>query len=476
MTQFTEKHRRDRAIFTLASLVQLTISGTVYAFPIWVIFFKGVFGITQTQTNVLGIAVYISVSMIGFQVAVKVLGVLKPWQTTFLFTVASMIGFALLYLVCRGTFNDDGNSLLPFIMVSVAIVFIMVSLAVLYTLFFGLLLNQFWGRKNLTWVNGSTNVMFAFGGVLGGCLFYFSSMSTEYDFLVLCIVQSVAVPLMTAAVYSTTKHPFPPVEHINLANDAEIANANSTERDTLLQDNGRQDAVLEVDEPEGLGAWLRATLSSPKYYIVILILFVKVGIGGTFTTNLGSIVTASLDPDTPDDEVDKKISLAVIYLNIAQLTGRLLYTFLGVLKANPNMITMLSVAGVAVLYIACFLMQILMEHTYRNVLIMTCAFGIVYGAMWCTSSALIAFVPLNRNVSRALAVTQPFGGLGNIILNLLAGHLYDKHTYPGTNTCYGNVCYHESDLIMMGFSAALLLLSMVRIYYGIPDRNGKWKI
>lgn len=107
-------------------------------------------------------------------------------------------------------------------------------------------------------------------------------------------------------------------------------------------------------------------------------------------------------------------------------------------------------------------------------LIVTTAFGVVYGLMWCTTSALLPFVPLSQNVPRVLAMTHPWGGVGNIVLNSLAGLFYDSHATHG-NLCYGKHCYYESDHVMMAVSGGLFVMAALRLFLGVPEPNGRWK-
>ena len=69
------------------------------------------------------------------------------------------------------------------------------------------------------------------------------------------------------------------------------------------------------------------------------------------------------------------------------------------------------------------------------------AFSPSYGAMWSTSSALIAFVPCPENVPRVLAVTFPFGTIGTVLLNVITGILYDQQANESNNV--GGSCLNQ---------------------------------
>jgi len=231
----------------------------------------------------------------------------------------------------------------------------------------------------------------------------------------------------------------------------------------------------EDDEPEALLPWLMGTLTSWRYYHVILIMILKVGIGSTFTTNIGSLVAAVLPSGTSEADLDNQVSLMVIWLNFAQLLGRLAYTLISTrFTCNPNVVTISALMAVSVVYASVYAARILVPLTYTNLIITTCVFGFFYGIMWCTSGALVTFAPYSQNLYRVMAATQGFGGLGTIVLNMLAGYLYDEETTNGGHSCYGDKCYRLSDMVMIGTSVLLFLVAALRLALGTPNPDGRW--
>jgi hypothetical protein len=423
--------------------------------------------------------------------------------------------YGALYAIACGNF---GHHTMAFALLITAIVVMMASAGLFYSLAFGTMMRpDFYGPPEILLANGMIMSAFALGGVASGCLFYFTGLGLKGNMLIIAVLQAVMFPAVVAGVYTTTTSTSTATEVMDKSSNDSNNNANS-ERAPLLprgEDGGGGDTVDrgsmavnadradsnkeplsagdaattnnnnnnnknddddeggEEPEPERCLPWLGATLSSWRYYHTILIIVLKVGIGGTFTTNIGSAVAASLPASTPESTVDSKISLVVICLNFSQLVGRLLYTLTSAGRGNPNAVTIYAVMLVAVAYAACFTARILAPFTFESLLAITCAFGLFYGIMWCTTGGLLPFVPLAKNVPRVLAVTQSFGGIGNIVLNTLAGYLYDQQTTNG-HTCYGKECYRMSDLIMIAVSGCLFLVAGLRLALGVPRPDGRW--
>lgn len=160
-------------------------------------------------------------------------------------------------------------------------------------------------------------------------------------------------------------------------------------------------------------------------------------------------------------------------LNFAQLFGRVLFTTLSLCRGNPNAWTLNAVYGVAIVYIGCFAARIYLPFTFDNLVINTCVLGVAYGLMWSTTSAMAKFVPLPKNVGRSLVMTNPVGVMGTVIFNTLAGMSYDRHA-TDNHECYGEKCFRDTDLIMIGLSGFVFVLALLRRYLGIPDKDGIW--
>lgn len=163
----------------------------------------------------------------------------------------------------------------------------------------------------------------------------------------------------------------------------------------------------------------------------------------------------------------------VCSLNFAQLAGRLLYCSLSMCPGNPNKWTPGLIMVVAAGYAACFGARVYMEFNFENILINTSCLGVIYGLMWSTTSGLLPFLPLSKNIPRGLTITNPVGAVGTVVFNTLAGVLYERHTTDG-NDCYGEECYHTSDLIMVGLSGVLFVVAGLRMLLGVPNPDGRW--
>eukprot|EP00038_Savillea_parva_P007306 m.169175 g.169175 ORF g.169175 m.169175 type:complete len:542 (+) comp13068_c0_seq1:105-1730(+) len=504
---------RRRALYAVAAMPQLALQGTIYAFPLWLVAFKRILDTSQTQANIIGIAVYLPVLVIGLPLSSAILPHISMTTATLGVSVMNLASFGVMYAIAAGQFGHDNGAFTALI---ATVVVLQSTCGVCYSATYAFMMrDDVYGPAAILTCNGMLNTAFAAGGVIAGCLFYFTALGLEGMFLALIGLQAAFLPLSLAIMYYTTSD----AAHLRVAeatawatplivnsdgatlpvevDDDDVVrdgttkplltsascSTTATERSALVTatfveddeyDDEDQDED-EDDEPEALLPWIVGSLSSWRYYHVILIMLLKVGIGSTFVTNIGSLVAAVLPQGTGETEIDNHVSLMVICLNFAQLLGRLVYTLVSTqCTCNPNVVTMVALMAVSVVYASVYAARILMPLTYSNLVITTCVFGAFYGVMWCTSGALVAFAPYSKNLPRAMAATQGFGGVGTIVLNTLAGALYDRETAHGSHTCYGSHCYRLSDTVMIGVSLLLFAIAALRLTMGTPGPDGRW--
>lgn len=399
---------------------------------------------------------------------------LSPAAATAIAAVLNAASYSAMYCVARGSL---GHHTTAFAVLIAAIVVLMASAGIFYSMVFGVMMEPtMYGPPEIHLANGLIMTAFALGGVIAGCLSYFAELGLANDLLVIVITQAALAPLIVLGVHLSTRAPSAAAETGSPSTESDpLLTADANEVNAAPQDaDGTDEANPSQDDPVGCLAWFRGTLSSWRYYHTILIFMLKVGIGGTFTTNIGSAIAATLPPATSESEINKKISLVVIYLNFAQLLGRLLYTVvLSRYRGNPNVATIVGVSLVGLAYAAIFAVRATFVYTYTNLTILASVFGVVYGIMWCTSGGLLPFAPYSKNVPRVLAVTQSTGGIGVIVLNTITGHFYDQQA-NADHMCYGSKCYHESDLVMIGISGTLVLVAALRLALGVPKEDGSW--
>mmetsp|Transcript_12707 Transcript_12707/g.32514 ORF Transcript_12707/g.32514 Transcript_12707/m.32514 type:complete len:508 (-) Transcript_12707:50-1573(-) len=487
-----------RRAFAAALLLQIAIQGAIGAFPLWLVQYKRVFHINQAQTNVVGIALYASVQLVGVPAGGFVVGWGSPHGIATLFIALTFSGYGLLYFVASGAL---GNYLSAFAAVVIGVALIMIALGILFSLYFSVMTRPtMYGGDQTVFVSGIVNTSLAVGAVASSCLFLFTGLGLVYNLLVIWLVQAAAWPLVTAVVWLTThgddgdrdgcgclesgggdnaghERPRSPSDGTILETEPLLAGRLSLNDGDVSPVTVSRPASSENEdftEPEQCGDYLIASLSTWRYYHATLIMVLKVGIGSTFTTNLGSAIAAALSRDTPQTDIDDKVSTAVLCLNVGQLLGRLAYTSFAWCGGNPNATTVLSVCLVAVGYGACFTARVLLDLTYGNLLYITCAFGFFYGTMWATSGGMYRLAPYSDRPERAFAVIQPAAGFSTFALNTLAGVFYDQHA-GADHMCYGKQCYYASDIILAGMSAALFFTAALRLCLGVPDKDGRWR-
>lgn len=347
---------------------------------------------------------------------------------------------------------------------------------ILFSVYFSVMTqSDMYGGDQTVFVSGIVNSLLAVGAVASSCLFMYTGLGLQENLLLIWSVQAAAWPLVTLCVYIATK---PGVEVTTAAREDSsetISDLTPLLRAPSLNDD--RDPPLRRDqldeEPAACGDYIVASLSTWRYYHAVLIMVLKVGIGSTFTTNLGSAVTATLSQTATEDYVDNKIATTVLCLNIGQLLGRLVFTSFALCGGNPNVTTVASVCLVAVGYAACFAARVFLACEYENIVWITSFFGFFYGAMWATSGGMYRLAPYSERPERAFAVIQPPAAFSTLALNTFAGVMYDRHASKD-HTCFGHECYRDSDIVLAAMSGLLFLTAAWRLLLGVPDKDGRW--
>lgn len=466
-------------LLVVACTGEIVILGTAYAFPLWLVGFKSDFSATQLQANVIGIVFYLSASCVGMPLAPVLLGRLSAAQAAAYVTGTCSLGFFLLYLLAD---HRLGHSNGVFVVLLVAIVIIMSSSGV----WFSFAASKMMPHYHALLVSGILCVGISGGGALAGILFAYGGLSLADNLLVITGLQAAAAPLFTwfVAIHDRASQR----QMVALASG--IPNDSLGDKDAddvpLAQysytewADGEARPVSSPDPPAASAAtaaqpwrpFLAALMASVDFYLVVLLVVLKVGIGGSFMTNLGTILQTTLSPDASQDHINSRVGVAIIIANFGQLGGRLLITLFSLrpIRNNANINTVATLVVVSGMYIACFAGLLNLENTQTAVLVMAGVFGFAYGMMWTTSSALIALLPLVEPVPRLLALIFPFGGIGTLSLNLATGAIYDSHVSPhntttstqsdSSNICYGRACYHDTYIVWLALSCALFITSI----------------
>lgn len=79
------------------------------------------------------------------------------------------------------------------------------------------------------------------------------------------------------------------------------------------------EAPAEEEKQESFVAFTVAMAKSLGFWLVCLALFLQIGVGGTYATNLGAVIVAA---GGSDNEMGSDVALAAVVLNAAQLFGR----------------------------------------------------------------------------------------------------------------------------------------------------------
>jgi len=292
------------AVFLCASFSAATLGGLAYSFPIFILDFKHVLALTETTTNVLGIMVYATVSLIGMPLAppliARHLGLLKV-----LAVVLAPGGYFMLYSLSIG-WIVPGRAAIA--MACLGIVALMTSLGLLFPYCMGRCMEKY-GPTSATWVNALLNFGFASGGLIGSLVYYYLQPLLSHFLLAVTLTHAVGTTLCVAALHVT--HGPAPADTASASPASRAMQTESEESDPLLE--GRRDTnspeqigfVASLPVPYSTVLW--RMLRSVDYVLVCLIMFLKVGIGGSFSTNIGAILESK-------GATDRMVALAVVNL------------------------------------------------------------------------------------------------------------------------------------------------------------------
>jgi fucose permease len=219
-----------------------------------------------------------------------------------------------------------------------------------------------------------------------------------------------------------------------------------------------------------MGMRVSVLLHSPEFWLLGFANFLKVGIGATFSVNLGALVE-SLSGVRLEEDTDQVLALLGM-----QLAGRLLFSLVtsplvGRLTghANPTLPALL-LASLA--YCGCFTWAAYGLDA-DGVLPLSLMFGLFYGVMWTLSATLVPYTPLSRGEDFSLvsSMTLPFGGIGSVVMNEIAGALYDRHAV-GTD-CSGRECYADTFIFLAACAAVSALCAPAMFYLHRRRTSGR---
>lgn len=424
-----------------------------------------------------------SVSCLGVPLAPAVLARFSAITITVVATVVCAVAFTMMCMVAGG---HVGHGTVAFVVLLLAIIKIMLQTGIFFSYAAAALMRH----MNPLLASGLLCVGLATGGVACGALAYFSSLSLASNMLVLVIVQLVLMPLVIWGVVSDERRSTTRAARADAAQaSAAVAEhdeskpllaaaeqpptaVNASPESKAMDEDGQGD--LEAGPAAALPPWrqsLAEMAAAPGTYFVAAVVLLKVGIGSSFMTNLGTGIQATLPAaTTTQQQADDKAALAVILVNFGQLLGRLGVTTsaLAPLRGSANLTTLAVLLLVSLIYMTCMLALLLGPLHLHTFYVVCTIFSVSYGAMWSTTAALMPFLPSSVPLPRLFAVIFPFGGVATLVMNLVSGHIYDANTNKGSNACYGRSCYRDTYIMWLSCSAALFLLVGLRLLRPIP--------
>lgn len=290
-------------VFLGASLAIAVLGGVAYSFPIYILDLKKVLSLTETMTNVLGVMVYATSSAVAIPLApllihrhLRLLQVLSG--------LLAPLGYFLLYAVSR--LWVEGQAALA--VACVGIVALMLSVGFLFPYTVGRCMQKF-GPTSVTWVSALLNFGFAVGGLIASLIYYYLQPSLKGFLLGATITHAGGTTLCLCILAWMHEGVFDPTggkpgsPNSGPAAAAEpLLGINAEAQGPGKLAAGDDDPLLgsakalspqpeaPPDEAAPFSVVLKKVARSADYYLVCLVMFLKVGIGGAFTTNIGAIM------------------------------------------------------------------------------------------------------------------------------------------------------------------------------------------
>eukprot|EP00039_Didymoeca_costata_P005788 m.84631 g.84631 ORF g.84631 m.84631 type:complete len:426 (+) comp12974_c0_seq4:150-1427(+) len=341
---------------SFVAILQNLIHGFLYSFPMWLIAMKHLIGLDQTEDDVIGVVLYSSVNFIGIPLSVYLIPRLSS-MVAVLVSVSSSLGYGLCYMVSDSIFHDEK---LAYIMFLLGIALIMTNLGIWYS-YCSQTLNaaHHFGEGHELTVSAMLNIPFALGGFLMGLYIYFGGPSVQTVLLVCTVFQAAATPIISLV----TRYTADPVPTYTVP-----TKSSHSEDDPLLKTSiqGRDD--LGDDEKDATPTpptltwteFFTTTFYDWRYYHVVLVTIFKVGIGSTYTTNLGTAIQATMSSESTEDDINNNVSLIVLILTGGQLLGRSLMLLFSMfpIRGNPNLNTIWALVLISVGYIIILALRI----------------------------------------------------------------------------------------------------------------------
>jgi hypothetical protein len=208
------------------------------------------------------------------------------------------------------------------------------------------------------------------------------------------------------------------------------------------------DSVVNASEAPSI-------FTSPKAYILGLILLFQAGTGLMYINNVGAIIKALA---LENDDAQKHQRFHVAFLSLASFFGRILCGFMSdiALKVGIKRLFWCFLSGLCI----CISSSLASQMTQLNHLYWTTGFmGLGYGMMWSSIPACVGDFFGILNFAKNWGFYQILASAGGQLTSFTFGWVYDSHKQNGT--CLGVECFQTSFYVTTVFSVCSLICVIV---------------
>jgi hypothetical protein len=389
------------------ALPALFLMGSVYSFPIWFPSIKKTMGLSQVEMNGLGIGIYLSTAIIGFQPTPWISG-MCPRTMAILSCVCVTVGNLIFYLI-----GDDSNY-------GVAFFGTLLLLGPSTWLFVIILANQVddRGRENSSLWTGLIGGTFAVGGLVASVVLRYGSVTLNTFFLGLTVASGAGVVLSIGM--------------------------------SCVRGNGFETRKFEY------GKTIYRAIQTRMYWVVIVLLFIQFGVTTTLMTNMGTIAISAGEPE----EVGR---LGIIMAG-SQVVSRVGVACFGY-RFPGNVVPV----GAIVVSSVCNTVMVTVYYyvqTLGTLMGLGTVVGVSYGLVNASIGGLVTLIVTDRNddFGTLAAIVFPAGSVGTVVFNVVSGVLYDREQSVGAD-CVGEICY-QTIMVWFAWLSGISVLLGVGVLYG----------
>jgi len=183
---------------------------------------------------------------------------------------------------------------------------------------------------------------------------------------------------------------------------------------------------------------------------VSLVNGIAIGLGSALATNLGNYLVAS-------DLTANEQTYAVLSFTLSQTLARFLVFLMFLAKFNPAQLYV----GTGIIFAALSLVGYFRTDKIAAFVVST-LIGLSYGSSWSISFSSTMYSKHKETEYFSYLVAIYVGipeSIVSIVLNIIAGQLYDRNLNDGNLNCFGNQCFNHFFILSTVLGFLLIILS-----------------